>query len=133
MTTLSEQLAHQRHLSTQQLEQRRGMSDQLGVPRPVDQSGVFPDRESASEASRELASSGYGTRISDDQGFVLLEAQKVTAIDAESVQKFTEEVLTIFHRFGGSYDGWGAPVVDSPSTTAPLRRSWIERLMRPQR
>ena len=60
-------------------------------------SGVFPDRESASEASRELASSGYATRISDNQGYVLLEAQKVTAIDAESVQKFTEEVLTIFH------------------------------------
>lgn len=116
----------------QQLEQRRGMSDQLGAPRPVDHSGVFPDRESASEASRELVSSGYGTHISDDQGYVLLEAQKVSAIDAETVHKFTEEVLTIFHRFGGDYDGWGAPVVDSSPATAAPRRSWLERLLRPQ-
>ncbi|MEK0156303.1 ribonuclease E inhibitor RraB [Arthrobacter oryzae] len=132
MTTLSEQLAHQQQLATQQLEQWRGMSDQPGAPRPVDHSGVFPTRESATEASHELVTSGYGTRISDDQGYVLLEAQKVNAIDAETVQKFTEEVLTIFHRFGGDYDGWGAPVVDSPPAIETPGRSWLKRLIRPR-
>jgi len=133
MTTLSEQLAHQRQLTAQQLKQRRGMSDQLGTARRVDHSGVFPDTKSAADASFELASSGYATRISEDQGYVLLEVQKVTPIDPETVERFTEEVLTVFHRFGGDYDGWGAPVVDPQPDAARPRRSWIDRLMRPQR
>lgn len=133
MATLAELLAHQRQLTAQQLEQRCGMSDQLGTPRPVDHSGIFPDKESASEASRELESLGYGARISEDQGYLLLEVQKVTAIDAETVHNFTEEVLTVFHRFGGDYDGWGAPVVSFQPDTGPSRRSWIKRLVRLRR
>lgn len=80
MATLAELLAHQRQLTAQQLEQRCGMSDQLGTPRPVDHSGIFPDKESASEASRELESLGYGARISEDQGYLLLEVQKADSV-----------------------------------------------------
>lgn len=133
MTTLSQELAHQRKLTAQQLEQRRDMSDQLGTARAVDHSGVFPDMESASGARSELAVLGYGTHISEEQGYVLLEVQKVTPIDPESVEKFTEEVLTAYHRFGGHYDGWGAPIVSSQPTNASTRRSWIDRLMRAHR
>ena len=133
MTTLSEQLAHQRKLTAQQLEQRCGMSDQLGTARAVDHSGVFQDMKSASGASSELAALGYGTHISEEQGYVLLEVQKMTPIDPESVEKFTEEVLGAYHQFGGDYDGWGAPIVSPQPSTASTRRSWIDRLLRPQR
>lgn len=133
MTTLSEQLAHQRKLTAQQLEQRRGMSDQLDAARTVDHSGVFPDTESASGASSELAALGYGTRISEEQGYVLLEAQKVTPIDPENAEKFTEEVLTMYHRSGGDYDGWGAPIVSPQPDNTANGRSWIDRLIRLQR
>lgn len=130
MTPLSKELAHQRRLTAQQLEQRRGMSDQLGTARRVDHSGVFPDMKSASDASSELAALGYGTHISEDQGYVLLEVQKVTPIDPQTVERFTEEVLTSYHRFGGDYDGWGAPIVSPQPDNAPTRRSWLDRLMR---
>ena len=67
------------------------MSDQLAVARTVDHSGVFPDMKSASGARSELAALGYGTHISEEQGYVLLEVQKVTPIDPDNVEKFTEE------------------------------------------
>lgn len=130
MTDISQQLANQRQLAIQQLDQRCGMSDELDVPRAVDHSGLFPDNESAVKASHELAALGYTTDIEDDEDYVLLEAQKVTAVDAETVEKFIEEVLTVFHRYGGEYDGWGAPIVSSALAAAAPRRSWIQRLFR---
>ncbi|MGG5171524.1 ribonuclease E inhibitor RraB [Pseudarthrobacter sp. J1738] len=113
MTTLSQELAQQRKLTVQQLQQRRSMSDRLSTPRKVDHSGEFPEKQSATDASLELASLGYETRISEGRGYVLLEAHKVTPVDPETVEKFTEEVLTVFHKFGGDYEGWGGPVVTS--------------------
>lgn len=105
----------------------------LGTARAVDHSGVFPDMESASGARFELAALGYGTHISVEQDYVLLEVQKVSPIDPESIERFTEEVLTAYHRFGGDYDGWGAPIVSTQPHSASTRRSWIDRLKRPQR
>lgn len=133
MTTLPEQLAHQKQLSAQQLEQRRTMNDDLAAPRPVDHSGIFPDRKSAVAASEELANAGYETQIADDGGNVLLEARKVSAIDGDTVDGFTKEVLTVFQRFGGDYDGWGGPIVTSMPQAPALHRSWIERLIRPRK
>lgn len=113
MTDFSEKVAQQARLSAEQLQQRMDLNDALDVARPVDHSGVFPDLESASAACAELTSAGYRTTVSGE-GEILVEAQKFSTLDPFAVRAFTGEVLAIFDRHGGDYDGWGAPVESVP-------------------
>ncbi|MFE4227300.1 ribonuclease E inhibitor RraB [Arthrobacter sp. NPDC056886] len=126
MTDFSDKVAHQARLSAEQLRQRADLNDALDVARPVDHSGVFPDLEGASAACAELTSAGYLTTVSGE-GEILVEAQNISTVDPDAVRAFTGEVLAIFDRHGGEYDGWGAPV---ESVLVPHPRQGSSRIRR---
>ena len=104
-------LNKQLDLNRQQIEQRIAMGDKLATPRPVDHSAEFKKRKSADTAGDELRALGYQVTIGK-RGLlkVLLEATKLSAVDAVTAEAFTREVIGVVEKHGGDYDGWGGPV-----------------------
>lgn len=128
MTDPLDKLSHQVELSAKQIEQRREIGDRLEVAREVHHDGVFPNKETASQAGEELATLGYSTEVVEEDDLFLLEVQKISPVDSDSVNSFVQEVSSIIERHGGEYDGWGAEVVDAPRTAGARLPSWLQRL-----
>jgi len=108
---MADDLTHQLALTRQQIDQRKGMDDQLMTPRPTDHSAEFKKRKSAVAAAEELGALGYNVTLGK-RGLmkVLLEASKQSCVDLETAEAFTREVFGVVAKHGGDYDGWGGPV-----------------------
>lgn len=130
MTDSLEKLAQQMELSAQQLQQRIDIGDRLDAARDIFHSGVFPTHAAASEAGKELTAAGFTTEVVEADGLVLLEAQKVSTVDAPTVNQFTKDVFSVMARHGGEYDGWGADVMAQPRTLRAWLPSWLLRPFR---
>jgi hypothetical protein len=123
MTSASDRLASHLSSSVEQLRERRKLGDHLDVPREVAHDGVFPTKEAALEAGKELMAEGYRTVVSAVNDQFLLEADKTTALNPDIVEQFTRTVFAAVDRNGGEYDGWGADLVDRPPR--PLRAGFL--------
>ena len=128
MTGHLDKLTHQMDLSAKQVEQRLEIGDILEVAREIYHDGVFPNKEAASQAGEELTALGYSTEVVEEDDQFLLEVQKVSPVDSDSVNRFVQEVFSIVERHGGDYDGWGADVVEGPRTAGARLPSWLQRL-----
>lgn len=128
MTGHSDKLAHQIDLSAKQVQQRLEIGDNLEVAREIYHDGVFLNKGAASKAGEQLTALGYTTEVVEEDDHVLLEVQKISTVDADSVRKFTQEVFSVMERHGGDYDGWGADVMEGPRTHGAWLPSWLQRL-----
>lgn len=72
MTDPLDKLSHQ-DLSAKQIEQRLEIGDSLEVAREIHHDGVFPNKESASQAGEELTALGYSTEVVEEDDLFLLE------------------------------------------------------------
>lgn len=95
-------------LVDQRVERHR---DRLDVPREVDHVALFSTREALEEAARRLAARGF--RIDPPNLEELtLEFHRDERLDGSRPDEFTAEILDVILPLGGSYDGWGAFIVE---------------------
>ncbi|MDQ3822206.1 MAG: ribonuclease E inhibitor RraB, partial [Actinomycetota bacterium] len=80
-------------------------------PRPVDFYLYFPSQEQAVEASGDLRSDAYRTRVEraadGDSGWLLLATKRIVLVD--DLPRAQQELDDVARRHGGEYDGWDAP------------------------
>ncbi len=64
-------------------------------------------------ATEELSALGYEVEIQRTSFFhVVLEITHLGAVDLDSAEGFTREVVEVVLKHGGDYEGWGAGVVE---------------------
>ena len=96
-----------------QLEQRRGMNDQLDIPREVDHSAHFRKRANAERVAELLRAGGFRVDLGRKGFTTSLAAHIDSPVDADSVHSLVTGVFDVVETNGGEYDGRGGPVVAS--------------------
>lgn len=79
----------------------------------VDYFFVMPTEASARAIASELGAQGYAVKnigISPKQMTWEVFVQRMQLIELKSIQADTVALTQLANRFGGMYDGWGAPV-----------------------
>jgi regulator of RNase E activity RraB len=96
----------------EQLKVRREHGDRLDQPRPVEHFAYFRKLDDAKKVAEDLSSIGYEVSVAKAGLFkVSLLATREDALDDDFVQAF-KAVLFVVEGNGGSYDGFGAEVVE---------------------
>lgn len=86
------------------------MGDHTQVPRDVDHFAVFRNKNTAADAATELRARGYSVSI-DRKGLKsMLIATSESTTDLETINQCLAGIVAIVTRYGGDYDGWGAPL-----------------------
>jgi regulator of RNase E activity RraB len=104
------ELDNQLELTADLVRQRLDMGDRADVPREVEHSAIFRNKEDATAAADALSALGYQVLIHRRWLRYVLEFSHVTAVDHHSAAEFTRQVVPVIERHRGTYDGWGALV-----------------------
>jgi hypothetical protein len=94
-----------------QREQRRQLGDDLAVPRLVDHFVVFKKKAAVREAAEAYAERGFDIQTFPALLSTTVQASRLDALTDENVSAMVHEVVGIAEAHGGSYDGFGGPVV----------------------
>ena len=105
--------------SLRQLSVLVGQGDHPEAERDVDWTITAADEGAAASIAGSLSAAGY--HVSHRAGCVIT-ATALHALELGALLDRQEEVASIAERHGGRYDGWGAPIVDSPPPSR--RRGW---------
>jgi regulator of RNase E activity RraB len=99
-------------MNSEQTSQRVKLGDQLEAPREIEHFAYFHKRSGAESAAAELIEDGMRTTITR-RGFgtFALEAHTESDVELETADAFVEGMFILIARHGGTYDGWGGPVV----------------------
>ncbi len=98
-------------LADQQLEQRRGVNDQLSTAREVDHFAYFRKRAGAERAAELLRAEGFRVELARKGFTTSLAAHIDSPVDRGSVRAVVNRVFDAVESNGGDYDGWGGEVV----------------------
>ena len=112
MRGMDDDLDQQLALSASLVEQRMQMGDRAEVPREVDHLAYFTSKRQAQAAVRDLEAARF--KVSGTRRRLLrsaVEFSRTDVVDQESAAAFTREIVTIVTTHGGTYDGWGAMLV----------------------
>jgi hypothetical protein len=96
-----------------QLELRVSLGDRLARPRGIEHLAYFRRRREADVARTNLEYLGYRVVIERRGMRVALEASHESDVEDSTVTKFSTTVFNSVEGAGGTYDGWGAPVVQA--------------------
>ena len=94
-----------------QLEQRVSLGDVLARPRGVEHVAYFRWMREADVARTNLEYLGYRVVIERRGMRVVLEASHESDVETPTVIRFVTTVFNSVEGAGGTYDGWGARVV----------------------
>ena len=94
-----------------QKAQRLQLGDALEVSRPVDQNAYFRSAKSAALVTQELESHGFAVTSTRSLFRTHLSATRDESLKDESVDAFLRLVVPLIESNGGTYDGFGGPVV----------------------
>jgi hypothetical protein len=109
---MAEDIDGQLALAAELVETNLGYGDQVDQPRRIDHLAGFRSRSAARSAAADLEAAGYRIDGIRRRWFtVWLEFSAVTAVDHATAAAFTQEVLAVVDRHGGSYDGWSGFLV----------------------
>ncbi len=106
-------------------EQRRWMNDRNVVmqfmqhgdpltPRPIDHFAYFPDQASATAFAKACADAGFEAGVGEpheDNPNWSVQAVREDSIDLNHIHGVVLDLTEMAETCGGSYDGWGAPLV----------------------
>lgn len=101
----------QLRLTAELVARREGMGDRSESPREVDHFAVFRRQSAARAAARELESRGYRTTYRRRLLTVEVATRHESAVDQRAAANFTREVFGVIATHGGTYDGWGAALL----------------------
>jgi hypothetical protein len=108
---VTDSVAHQIQQWAAQREQRRQLGDRLETPRQIDHTAYFRSRKKAEVAGAELESRGFSVALTPGILRSLVEASRDDALTEPDVARFLTEVVTVVEANGGTYDGFGGPVI----------------------
>lgn len=92
---------------------RKNGSD-LSKPHRIDFFFYFQSEGSANSAAKELQTSGYSVLRVDRPANARswnVHAQRLMVPEIKAMQGLTLQFEALARKFGGEYDGWGAPIV----------------------
>ncbi len=88
------------------------MGDQLDRARPVDHFALFPKRELAAAWVLLIRDEGYETRIEQTGLFgATVTATTESSLEGDRADEFVTKLHQQIEAAGGTYDGWGAPLI----------------------
>lgn len=92
------------------LRELASRGSELGTPRLVDFSHVFPDLSSAQGFAEESGRKGFKVKVEEiDHAAHLWDvtASKIMMPTCENITQAEEQLAALAQRYGGSSDGWG--------------------------
>jgi hypothetical protein len=93
------------------LDQLQRAGSDLSQPHPIEFFLHLPSEAAASPLGEHLASNGFVVRVQPSQGFWTLVATKRMVPAESALVALRSELSQRAAAAGGSYDGWGTPVV----------------------
>lgn len=108
MTGLEQQLS----LNNEILQQRLELGDSIDTPREVEHFSYFRSHAGAEKAASRLKDSGFEVHLDRRLLKTALLATKEAPVDLQTSNQLTKDVWIAVTESGGTYDGWGAEVVE---------------------
>ncbi|MFO7690576.1 MAG: ribonuclease E inhibitor RraB, partial [Cryobacterium sp.] len=97
-------------LSTEQLDERRGMDDNLSAVREVEHFSYFARRKHADQAGESLAAQGFRVEIGRRGLKTILIARRDEDVLPATVEATVRAVFATVANTRGDSDGWGGTV-----------------------
>lgn len=110
MTGNGKSLEHHLSLDVEQLDQRRGMGDNLSAVREVEHFSYFLRRQHAVQAGELLAAKGFRIEMGRRRLKTILIARRNEDVLPATVEATVRSVFETVTACRGEYDGWGGTV-----------------------
>jgi hypothetical protein len=89
--------------------------DDHKIPRPIDHYVIFPNAGARAGFRSAVAHQGFKTSTKDtEKGDFALNLQRADATRLDHIHQVAWDLRQLAQMHGGTYDGWGAPIVEPP-------------------